>query len=135
MLENIVEKDLDELGAHIKMLADKYGEDFCMIGNFGICCDETPDGSEPMYESLVLFGDANKIHHVIHKMLDHADSVKLLMDAIRCHCKKRLNNNDEVKASMRDLALLMVEKSLVEHAKKKEVDLAVNNLLKDCGLA
>lgn len=134
MIESVVEKDLDELGAHIKMLAEKYGEDFCIIGNFGICCDETPDGSEPMYESLVLFGNADKIHHVIHKMLDHADSVKLLMDAIRCHCKKLLSDN-EVRASMRDLALLMIEKDLVEHAKEEEANTAVNNLLKDCGLA
>lgn len=134
MIESVVEKDLDELGAHIKMLAEKYGKDFCIIGNFGICCDETPDGSEPMYESLVLFGSADKIHHVIHKMLDHADSVKLLMDAIRCHCKKHLSD-DEIKASMRDVVLLMIEKALIEHAKEEEVDTAVNNLLKDCGLA
>lgn len=134
MIESVVEKDLDELSAHIKMLADKYGEDFCIIGNFGICYDGAADGDVPMYESLVLFGDANKIHHVIHKMLDHADGVKLLMDAIRCHCEKRLGD-DEVRTSMRDLALLMVEKALIEHAKKKEVDTAVDNLLKDCGLA
>ena len=67
-------------------------------------------------------------------MLDHTDSVKLLMDAIRCHCKNYIGSDDNL-ASLRDIALLMVEKALVEHAEEKEIDNSVNSLLEECGLA
>lgn len=132
MIEAIVQQDLDQLQDSIKLLAEKYGQDFYFIGSFGIKSDEVEDKS-PMHSSINIVGTTEELVYGVHNILNSEVGAQMLMDGLICHCNIEIPMSNKGENDLRTVYLSILKKRLVEKIKQADIDSLVNDFLKKKG--
>lgn len=132
MIESVVRQDLDELQDSIKLLAEKYGQDFYFIGSFGIKSDEVEDKS-PMHSSVNVVGTTEELVYGVHNILNSEVGAQMLMDGLICHCNIEIPMSNKGENDLRTIYLSILKNMLVENIKHADIDSLVNDFLKNKG--
>lgn len=132
MIEAVVKQDLDQLQDSIKLLAEKYGQDFYFIGGFGIKSDEVEDKS-PMHSSVNIVGTDQDLTYGIHTILSSEAGIEMLMDGLICHCNIEIPMKNKVENDLRTVYLSILKKRLTENIKRADIDSLVDDFLKKEG--
>jgi len=132
--ESEIKEDMDKLRAHIEALMSKYGEDFSCVLSAGVSMEDTWAGS------CLSYGEPHLLHQACHGLLENPKFIDEFFDAVKCVLLKRGQDRPEflkeiMKESVESMKrmLIMETKHYKEYKVEKEVDDAVQDLLKQTG--
>lgn len=129
-----IREDMGKLRAHIEALADKYGDEFSCVLSTGVDIGEAWAGSS------IACGESPQIHQACHGLLENPKFIDEFFDAVKCVLSKK-DRPDFLKEIMKESVesmkrmLIMETKAYKERIAEKEVDEAVQDLLKKAGFA
>lgn len=132
--ESEIKEDMDKLRAHIDALSDKYGDDFSCVLAAGVSMGNVWAGSS------ITCGESPLVHQACHAFLENPKFIDEFFDAVKCvilkHGKDRpefLKNIIAESIESMKRMLIMETEHFKKHIAEKEVDEAVQDLLKQAG--
>lgn len=132
--EQEIKEDMDKLRAHIEALSDKYGDDFSCVLSAGVSMEKVWAGS------CLSCGEPYLVHQACHGLLENPKFIDEFFDAVKCVLLKHSEDRPEflkeiMKESVESMKrmLIMETKHYKKFTAEKEVDDAVQDLLKKAG--
>lgn len=134
--ESEIREDMEKLRAHIDALADKYGDEFSCVMSTGVAMDDTWAGS------CLTCGESHLVHQACHGLLENPKFIDEFFDAVKCVILKHGKDRPDFLKKMITESIESMKRMLImetdhykKHMAEKEVDEAVQDLLKQAGFA
>lgn len=134
--ESEIREDMSKLCDHIDTLIDKYGEDFSCIISAGVDMDDAWAGS------CMSYGENYLLHQACHGLLNNPKFIDEFFDAVKCIILKQGEDRPEFLKKMVTESIESMKRMLIKETEpykkykaEKEVDEAVQDLLKQAGFA
>ena len=132
--ESEIRDDMDKLRAHVEALMDKYGDEFSCILSAGVAMEDVWAGS------CLTYGDDYLMHQACHGLLENPKFIDEFFNAVKCVALRDGQDRPEflkemMKMSVESLKCMLIKgtKRYKEHMASKEIDEAVQDLLKKSG--
>jgi hypothetical protein len=129
-----IKEDMEKLRDHIEALMSKYGDDFSCILSTGVSMENTWVGS------CLSYGEPHLLHQACHGLLENPKFIDEFFDAVKCVLLKHGEDRPEflkeiMKESVESMKrmLIMETKHYKKFTAEKEIDDAVQDLLKKAG--